>query len=137
MNYQQFHAFQVLSAKWETAKENRPSTFRNQFIFILINIIFSLVILGSIVLYSTTFFKEMWLPLFEGEISAEQIELITRFFIIVKGILLFFIIISSIITWLSSRAMRRNEYINSLEEIIEEYKDSINTSIASPANQPE
>jgi formate hydrogenlyase subunit 3/multisubunit Na+/H+ antiporter MnhD subunit len=124
MNYQNF---QNLSAKWDMLKNARPSTFRNHFIFWILRLVFNVIIIGCVIIFSTTFFKEMWLPLFEEDITREDAQIINDFFIGVRVILGFIMIISGIIVWLSARAIHRNNYIDVLENIIEDYRETANS----------
>jgi len=129
MSYQNFH---TISAKWDMIKEARPSTLRNHAIFWILRIVFNLVIIGCLIIFSTTFFKEMWLPLFEEDITSEDAEIINNFFIGVRITLGFIIVVSGLIVWLSARAIRRNTYIDVLESIIEEYRETANRTVNIP-----
>jgi hypothetical protein len=117
------HKLIHLSSKWEVIFSNRPSTLRNSFIYWLLRILFNIVILLAITLLITTFSRELWLPALEELVTHEDYEVIDKLLLGFRTIAIFFIIISGIIVWLSKGALRRNTYINQVEELLDEYKD--------------
>lgn len=117
------HKLQHLAAKWDIIFAHRPSTFRNSFIFWFFRVLFNIVILLALILLITTFSREMWLPLFEGEISYEDYQIMDELLLGFRVIAIFFIIISGIIVWLSRSAIRRNNYIDQVEALLDEYKE--------------
>lgn len=117
------HKLIHLSSKWEVIFSNRPSTLRNSFIYWLLRILFNIVILLAITLLITTFSRELWLPAFEELVTEEDYKIMDELLLGIRTIAIFFIIISGIIVWLSKGALRRNAYINQVEELLDEYKD--------------
>jgi succinate dehydrogenase/fumarate reductase cytochrome b subunit len=129
------HQIQHLLTKWNIIYDNRPSTLRSSFILWLIRIVFYLIMLASIVLYITTYSKELWLPAFEEFVPSEQYEAMKWLLSGLRGIAAFFFLISSIITWLTGSALRRNEYIEQIEELMDEFKGfSVNQYNNNPNN---
>lgn len=117
------HKLHHLAAKWDIIFAHRPSTFRNSFIFWFFRVVFNIVILLALILLIATFSREMWLPLFEGEISYEDYQIMDELLLGFRVIAIFFIIISGIIVWLSRSAIRRNNYIDQVEALLDEYKE--------------
>ncbi len=117
------HKLIHLSAKWEVLFTNRPSTFRNSFIYWFFRILFNIIILLAIILLITTFSRELWLPALEELVTHEDYEVIDKLLLGFRTIALFFIVISGIIVWLSKGALRRNNYIEQVETLLDEYKD--------------
>lgn len=72
----------------------------------------------------TTFSREMWLPAFEEVVTAEDYEAMDALLVAMRGTSIFFITISGIIVWLSRSAIRRNNYIVQVEELMTELESS-------------
>ena len=111
------HKLHHLAAKWDIIFVNRPSTFRNSFIFWFFRIVFNIIILLALILLVTTFSREMWLPALEDVVTQEDYEIMDGILLGLRVIAIFFIIISGIIVWLSRSAIRRNIYIDQVEEL--------------------
>lgn len=116
------HKLHHLSAKWDVLQENRPSIIRNSIVYWFFRIVFNLIAIGAVILFIITFSREMWLPLFEGEITEEDYQIIDQILIAYRVTAIVIFAISVIIVWLSKGASRRNGYIMQIEDIIEEYK---------------
>ncbi|KAB2913646.1 MAG: hypothetical protein F9K23_16615 [Bacteroidetes bacterium] len=117
-------ALQHILAKWSILYPNRPSTFRNSVIFWILRVLFNLIILISFAVLMTTFSREMWLPAFEEVVTAEDYEAMDALLVAMRGTSIFFITISGIIVWLSRSAIRRNNYIVQVEELMTELESS-------------
>lgn len=117
------HKLQHLAAKWDIIFAHRPSTFRNSFIFWFFRVVFNIIILLALILLVTTFSREMWLPALEDVVTQEDYEIMDGILLGLRVIAIFFIIISGIIVWLSRSAIRRNNYIDQVEALLNEYKE--------------
>lgn len=113
-----------LATRWEILLKNRPSTTRNHLIFWVLRIVFDIVIIACAIIISTTFFKEMWLPIFQDLITEEDAEAINELFIFFRVILTIIAGFSAIIVWLAVRGLHRNSYIDQLEDLVDEYHNA-------------
>jgi len=90
-------------------------------LFWILRIAFGLLFIVSIVAFWTTYSRELWLPLIKGEMEGEVYDIMDEMLMGMRMIFGFVFIVSGLITWLCSRSLRRNEYIDDLEEMLEQY----------------
>ncbi len=103
-------------------KSNCFFIVKNKCLKVIKNTHHRLLLFASLVLV-TTFSRELWLPLLEGIINKQNYEALNNIFIVLRIIAIFFMLFSSIIVGLSKSALRRNNYIDQVEELLDEYKE--------------
>lgn len=126
LSYQQINS---TLGKWNLLHPNRPSTNRNTVIIWVFRILFNIVFLLSVAVLMTTFSRELWLDAFKDVIKPDDYEAMDSLLLTLRGLSVFFMVLSVTIVWMCRCIIRRNDYIVSMETIFAELSDFNNTSV--------
>ncbi|MGV3599370.1 MAG: hypothetical protein ACO1PI_16020 [Bacteroidota bacterium] len=77
----------------------------------------------------TTFSRELWLDAFKDVIKPDDYEAMDSLLLTLRGLSVFFMVLSVTIVWMCRCIIRRNDYIVSMETIFAELSDFNNTSV--------
>lgn len=126
LSYQQINS---TLGKWNLLHPNRPSTNRNTVVIWVFRILFNIVFLISVAVLMTTFSRELWLDAFKDVIKPDDYEAMDSLLLTLRGLSVFFMVLSVTIVWMCRCIIRRNDYIVSMETIFAELSDFNNTSV--------
>lgn len=117
LSYQQINS---ALGKWNLLHPNRPSTKRNSIVIWVFRILFNIVFLLASAMLITTFSRELWLDAFKEVIKPDDYQAMDDLLLTLRGLSIFFMILSIIIVWMCRCVIRRNDYIESMETIFAE-----------------
>lgn len=126
LSYQQINS---TLGKWNLLHPNRPSTSRNTVVIWVFRILFNIVFLISVAVLMTTFSRELWLDAFKDVIKPDDYEAMDSLLLTLRGLSVFFMVLSVTIVWMCRCIIRRNDYIVSMETIFAELSDFNNSSV--------